>query len=767
MPPPPSRDDLASRYFDQLPYPPYPVQESALLAWFTSEQGVLVCAPTGTGKTLIAEAALFEALHTNTIAYYTTPLIALTEQKFMELQNSAVRWGFSPDDIGLVTGNRRVNPQAKVLVVVAEILLNRLLHPEAFSFDHVSAVVMDEFHSFADIERGIVWELSLAMLPPHVRTLLLSATVGNAFDFSQWLQRSHQRRLELVQGTERKVPLEFRWVGDQLLNEQLEIMADGDDVTRYTPALVFCFNREECWNVAEQIKGKQLLASGQQVRLGEQLDQYDWSQGAGPKLKQLLFRGVGVHHAGLLPKYRRIVEALFQQKLLSICVCTETLSAGINLPARSVVLPTLLKGKRGEMKVVEASSAHQIFGRAGRPQFDSRGYVFAIAHEDDVKILRWREKFNQIPEDTKDPGLLRMKKELKRKMPTRRSTEQYWTEQQFEKLRLAPPGKLYSKGALPWRLLAYMLSLSPDVQPLRKFVGTRLMDGGRTEAGQRHLDRMLLTLWKAGYVRLEPEPPTEPEVQAGLFSAGASNTLPVNYEPLFAYGTPELQKLVKLRGVHPLYGVFLVNQLGIADSHERIQALESLLEMPGSMLRYVRVPRRDVLPPGPLSLERLDPLLVQLGLATAAELGAQAPPQDETEEDEREQALREGEEPIRVLTVADKLKLYFDYEFPGVHGLNVTPCWAVGEVLEFAGNFNKYITSKRLQKQEGVIFRHLLRFLLLIGEFEQLSPPEGDPLVWRAELSEMRNILTECCHHVDPTSTDQALEEAKREEEIL
>src|SRR5580704_11462755 len=154
----PSRDDLATRYLDQLPYVPYPVQEEALLAWFTDEQGVLVCAPTGMGKTLIAQAALFEALHTGTVAYYTTPLIALTEQKFQEMQQSAVRWGFKADDVGLVTGNRRVNPQARILIVVAEILLNRLLHAgqadsqgETFDFSHVSAVVMDEFHNFADL----------------------------------------------------------------------------------------------------------------------------------------------------------------------------------------------------------------------------------------------------------------------------------------------------------------------------------------------------------------------------------------------------------------------------------------------------------------------------------------------------------------------------------------------------------------------------------------------------------------------------------------
>lgn len=458
-----SRDELAEKYLAQLPYPPYPVQEEALLSWFTAEKGVLVCAPTGTGKTLIAEAALFEALHSNTIAYYTTPLIALTEQKFREMQAAAIRWGFKADDVGLVTGNRKVNPEARVLVVVAEILLNRLLHAEAFDFTNVSAVVMDEFHSFADPERGVVWELSLGMLPKHVRLLLLSATVGNAVDFTLWMQRSHGRLLDLVQGTERRVPLSYQWVPDLLLSEHLEWMANGTDASRRTPALVFCFNRDECWEVAEQLKGKSLLADGQQKKLAVELEKLDLTKGVGPKLKQILFRGVGVHHAGLLPKYKRIVEDLFQQKLLSVCVCTETLSAGINLPARSVVITSLIKGPPGKKKVIEPSAAHQMFGRAGRPQFDKEGFVYALAHEDDVKILRWKEKYDQIPEDTKDPMLIRAKKAMKKKQPKRRETEQYWNKEQFEKLRAAPPASCRAKARYRgdcWRICWRSLLMS-------------------------------------------------------------------------------------------------------------------------------------------------------------------------------------------------------------------------------------------------------------------------------------------------------------------
>ncbi len=230
-----SRDAVAAEYFERLPFAPYPVQEEALLAWFTSKQGVLVCAPTGTGKTLIAEAAIYEALRTGKKAYYTTPLIALTDQKLTELRQSVVRWGFPESTVGLVTGNRKVNAEAPILVVVAEILLNRLLTPESFDFTDVSSVVMDEFHSFNDPERGIVWELTLGMLPAHVRTLLLSATVGNSYEFTSWMTRTCNRNLQLVQSTERKVPLSFQWVDDFMLDEWVEKMVEGDVTARRTP----------------------------------------------------------------------------------------------------------------------------------------------------------------------------------------------------------------------------------------------------------------------------------------------------------------------------------------------------------------------------------------------------------------------------------------------------------------------------------------------------------------------------------------------------
>jgi hypothetical protein len=318
---------------------------------------------------------------------------------------------------------------------------------------------------------------------------------------------------------------------------------------------------------------------------------------------------------------------------------------------------------------------------------------------------------------------------------------------------------------------------------------------------------MLLTLHSAGYVTLEPPPPptddtaASPAIVAAVATAaepakptltlggsvatkpGAAAkamaqtnaapakpalVLPPAYKATHAHATPELEKLMKLRGINSLYGMFLVNQLGIASREERIQAFESVMEMPRSLLSQVRVPGHDELPPGPLAQQRLDPLLLQWGLATAQQLVGSPPPgEDEPPRDPRDVERDEFGDRIRILTVAEKLKLVFDHDFPGVGEVPITPCWAAGEVLTYEGNFNKYVTSNNLQKQEGVVFRHLLRMILLLGEFRQLSPPDCDPLAWRDELDDIADRLTATCRGVDPSSTEKALEDARGELDAL
>ncbi len=809
-----ARDEIILEYLERLPFAPYPVQEEALYAWAACEQGMLLCAPTGTGKTLVAEAAVYEALRTGRHLYYSTPLIALTDQKLLELQTTVERWGFDRNTVGLVTGHRTINPDAPIKVVVAEVLLNRLLHAEVYDFGDVGAVVMDEFHNFNEPQRGIVWELALSLLPAHSRVMLLSATIGAADQFVNWMARSLDRRITLVEGTERKVPLHFHWIADELLPDFLERIAQGAGEQRKTPALVFCFDRQVCWDTAEVLKGKDLFTEGQRDALLKRLDSFDFSVGAGNKLRTFLARGIGIHHAGIMPRYRLIVETLFQEKLLSICVCTETLAAGINLPARSVVLTTLVKGPRDKKRLIDPSSAQQIFGRAGRPQFDTEGRVFALAHEDDVKLARWKVKYDSIPETEKDPKLMKAKKALLKKKPTRRPGFTYWNPEQFTKLQTAPPVRLASRGRLTWRWLAYLLAANPEVEPIRQVIRRRLMDQPTIDAEQKRLTRMLVTLHQLGIVTLEPPPPptwldavkpgatlaraagdaeadeeeaddepslttnaatTPPQAVAELIGqltlgdqadardaasvsassrsskAHSGNPLDpsfVPYAPLTATPTPLLDSLTIFRAVHPLYGMYLMKHLARADDNELMQILESFLEMPGTVARHLRVPRPEELPPGPLATEVLDPALLQRGLATQDDL---YPPADQSDIPPE---LRKYPIPV-----AQKMRMLFESEIDHAGGLFITPVWAIGDLLLHGGDFDKFVRLRDVSKQEGILFKHLLRMIQLCGEFIQLTPEGVDPQAWKTKLNTLADTLTRACRAVDPQSTDQLLEE--------
>jgi hypothetical protein len=229
----------------------------------------------------------------------------------------------------------------------------------------------------------------------------------------------------------------------------------------------------------------------------------------------------------------------------------------------------------------------------------------------------------------------------------------------------------------------------------------------------------------------------------------------------YALPTERLADLMKFRGVNPLYALFLLQHLGIADRAERLQAFESLLELPASIGPSVRVPKQDVLPNGRLSIERLDPMLLTMGLATVEEL---IPKTEEEEDAEREQRRHFGgwmEERIYVIPLAEKLRRLFESEFPFVQ-VRIFPVWSAGEILlDFKGDFNKYIVSKGMQKQEGVIFRHLLRLILLLDEFLGMPPKDGSPEEWQADLTDMKETLLTCCTRIDPRSTQEILEQAQ------
>jgi hypothetical protein len=542
------------------------------------------------------------------------------------------------------------------------------------------------------------------------------------------------------------------------------------------------------------------------------------------------------------------------------------------------------------MKLIDASSAHQMFGRAGRPQFDSRGYIVAVAHEDDVRLFRWQEKYDQIPEDTKDPMLIRAKKNLKKKKPTRREGFQYWTERQFQTLREAPPAKLASRGRMPWRLLAFFIRKSGTVIGLQEAVRRRLLDSGEKDDAEKHLVRMLMTLEAGGFITLDPPPPkpaialdavakddgpvfhsvragdvisklipalsssinlqesrwvsthlapltesetaaAEPdesvEVAAGdddaEFGEGvegddveqssvvASSKAPetqsavpdvpaeapaeapdeapdesaeparvgllgqliqqartgapkdsvtskkdkrsnkpavsdlpdFDYEPRLAIATEQMDLLFSFRSINSVYGVFLAEHMHQANYEERLQLLESVLDLASSVAGAVRVPLPDEMPDGPLSTEFLNPLLLSRGLITQQELTGYF---DEV-------ARRR----VYPMPLGDRMRLLFRSEFPGISDVYVRSVWCVGDLLRFGGNFDRFVKARDLTKQEGILFRHCLRMILLCGEFAMLEPPGLDPVEWRRDLTELAAILTDSCRAVDPSSTDEVI----------
>ena len=720
-----NRDDICAKFLDAIPFELYPFQEEALLAWFEAEGGVLVAAPTGMGKTLIAEAAIFEALHSGQKLYYTTPLIALTDQKFREIRGRAEDWGFDRDSVGLVTGNRRVNPDAPIKVVVAEILLNHLLADDPDLAD-VSSVAMDEFHNFNDFERGIVWELSLVLLPKHIRLMLLSATVGNTVEFLRWLREEHGRELRLVQSDERRVPLEYIWVGDKLMTEHLPGMLNADDEQNRTPALVFCFNRDECWDVAEKLKGVKLIAPETRAAIEAELDAEDFKEGVGPKLRQMLIRGVGVHHAGVLPKYKEAVEGLFLKKLTPFVICTETLAAGINLPARSVVLGTLLKGKPRERKLIPPSAAHQMFGRAGRPQFDKQGYVYVLAHEDDVKIGKWREKYEKLDANSKDPGIMRARKQLERKRPTRRKTEQYWSEGQFKDLIKAGPAKLYSRSMISYQVLVYLLMKTGTLQDVREFLSRRFNNPERLERFQSQLDHMTDNLHALGY----------------LVKAEDGDHVSLN---------ESINELMLFRSIDPLFGAFLTKFMGRSAPTDKIQALESVLGVPPAIERRVR---GVDLPVSPFETQELDPLLIQMGLIGSGVKHGSAADEDSPYHYEKADYYADDEEEYPP-AFPEKLQMVFEAKLASPEFIFMQPKWVAGGIFDFNDDFYKYVGAHDLAKNEGLILRHLLRLVILAGEFQMATE---DP-----EYTELAERVTQVCQTVDPRYTDKFLsDEAAR-----
>lgn len=425
--------EFYERFFIERGLEPYPVQEEAIQR-ITSGENVLVTVPTGTGKTLMAKAGILLALRTGKTAIYTTPLRALTEEKFRELCDD-----FGAENVGFATGDYKVNPSAPIQVLVAEILWNRIYGDRV----HVPAdiVIMDEGHYFNEPERGYVWEQSIIGLDPRVQLVILSATVGYPERFTQWCLLTRRTPMALVRSTERKVPLLYEWREQYLVEAVRELGAAGD-----VPAIVFSFSRKQCFEWARLLRScPRFVSEEERAEIEARSAGVLLETGFAKELKPLLLHGVGIHHAGILPRYRQLVEELTLSRLLKFVVATETIAAGINLPAKRVVFPSLRKFVKGEARLLRPAEFHQMAGRAGRPQFDTEGIAISLAPEEVVQEFRKEIRDGKRGGLKVDEAKIKQRAYMRAKTEARSKNDVIWDEEAHKKLIEGQPAALYSQ----------------------------------------------------------------------------------------------------------------------------------------------------------------------------------------------------------------------------------------------------------------------------------------------------------------------------------
>ncbi len=433
----PSDADIELEYYETFFFEkglePYPVQEEATTRIFSGDS-VLVTVPTGTGKTLMAKAAMLRALRSQKTAIYTTPLRALTEEKYRELCED-----FGSDNVGFATGDFKVNPKGAIQVVVAEILWNRIYGDQSRA--PADIVIMDEGHYFNDPERGYVWEQSIVGLKPSVQLVILSATIGKPEHFCQWVYVTRGVPMRLVRSDERKVPLvhEFR---EQYLVELTKELYQNKEY----PALIFSFGRAQCFEWARLLRSCPRFVTPEERKEVElRADAALLGEGIAPELRKIFVHGIGVHHAGLLPAYRRLVEELTADRLLKFVVTTETIAAGINLPAKRVVFPSLRKFIGKKPRLLLPAEYHQMAGRAGRPQFDTEGLAITLAPESVVQDFRKEIKNSARGGASVDEARIKKKYYQRAKTDARAKEDVTWDPEAHRQLHEGAPAALSSR----------------------------------------------------------------------------------------------------------------------------------------------------------------------------------------------------------------------------------------------------------------------------------------------------------------------------------
>ena len=669
----------------------YPAQDEAVIE-LVSGANVILSTPTGTGKSLVAIAAHAASLAGGGRSYYTAPIKALVSEKFFALVEI-----FGAENVGMVTGDSSVNPDAPIVCCTAEILANIALRQGADAA--VDQVVMDEFHFYGDPDRGWAWQVPLLLLP-RAQFLLMSATLGDVTDIADDLARRTGRAVAQVTGVERPVPLHFSYER-RPVHEVLTMLVDEQEV----PVYIVHFAQAAALERAQALASVTLTTRAQRDEIAEAIGGFRFTTGFGKTLARLVRVGIGVHHAGMLPRYRRLVETLAQRGLLKVICGTDTLGVGINVPIRTVVITALSKYDGTKMRQLSAREFHQVAGRAGRAGYDPYGNVVVMAPEWEI------DNAVALAKAGDDPA--KRKKIVRKKAPTGVVN---WGEGSYERLIAAAPEPLVPQLKLSAAMLINVIGRGGDVLGN---VRSLVFDNHEPRARRYELARRAIAIFRT-------------LVDAGIVTTGEGIHLTVDLQPNFALNQP--LSPFALAAISLLTPEDDVAGGGVGTGHyalDVVSIIESTLDDPRAILSQQEYKAR--------------------GEAVAAMK------RDGIEYDERMALLEEVTWPKPLAELLAQSFEVFASSQPWVRDFALSPKSVVRDMFERAMSFAEYVSFYQLQRSEGLVLRYLSDAYRAI---RQTVPADArtdelmDVIEWLGELVRQvdSSLVDEWSALVDPSA---------------
>ncbi len=640
-------------------------QEEALMNLAAGDH-VILGTPTGSGKSLVALGMLFLGMAQGRRAYYTAPIKALVSEKFFDLVEVLGR-----DNVGMITGDTHINTQAPVICCTAEILANQALR-EGEDTD-VGVVAMDEFHYFADPDRGWAWQVPLLTLP-HTQFMLMSATLGDVTQIADALEERTGRIVDRVTDAPRPVPLAYEYV-DTALEGTVELALRRDEA----PLYIVHFSQDAALATAQSLANFGIATKEQREAVKEAAKGTRFTTAFGKILKRLISNGVGVHHAGMLPRYRLLVERLAQQGLLPVICGTDTLGVGINVPIHTVVLTALTKFDGYKMRRLRAREFHQIAGRAGRAGFDTEGMVIAEAPEYEI------ENAKLIAKAGDDPKKLR---KLKKKKPPEGFVT--WNKQTFERLCEAVPETLKPRLRITNSMVLSMVERGGDARArVSELIEASLQTPEEKLKLEARASEIFATLIDTGVVVREEAPgnvdaPSDTDAPGGAGTssgADASTDAAPRVEYSLTVDLPEDFALDQPLSPFLLAALELLDPESDTYTFDLISMVEATLEDPKQVLRAQERQARD---------------------AAMAAMKA-----DGVEYEERLERLQDITYPKPLEDLLDAAFAQYCTKVPWAADYELSPKSVLRDMLESAADFKGYIQKLGIARSEGILLRYL------------------------------------------------------------